>query len=181
MTIVDMKQLSEAELRQAAQMLVDELPQGWETLAEAEEEISDLLAEDADASLIAAKDNDQVIGWCGILPEYNGKVFELHPLVVRRDYQRRGVGQKLMERIEQIARERGGLTMYLGADDELPVGETSFANVDLYDNLTKRIEEFDPGTHQTAFYLKLGYQIVGVLPDANGIGKPDIFMAKRLY
>ena len=181
MTIVDIKQLNETQLRQAAQMLTDELPQGWETLADAEEEIRELMAEDADTSLIAAMDNGQVIGWCGIMPEYDGRVCELHPLVVRRDYQRKGVGQKLMERIEQIARERGGLTMYLGADDERPVPETSLANVDLYDNLLKRIAEFEPGTHQSAFYLKIGYRIVGVLPDANGIGRPDIFMAKRLY
>jgi hypothetical protein len=33
---------------------------------------------------------------------------------------------------------------------------------------------------QDEFYQKLGYVIVGVIPDANGFGKPDIFMAKRL-
>jgi len=26
----------------------------------------------------------------------------------------------------------------------------------------------------------MGFVIVGVLPDANGFGKPDIFMAKRV-
>ena len=34
--------------------------------------------------------------------------------------------------------------------------------------------------HPYEFYQKCGYQIVGVLPDVNGPGKPDIFMAKRL-
>jgi len=33
--------------------------------------------------------------------------------------------------------------------------------------------------HPYEFYEKLGYTVVGVLPDANGPGKPDIFMAKR--
>ena len=55
------------------------------------------------------------------------------------------------------------------------------ANVDLYDDLPRRLREFDPGTHQTAFYLKHGFIVVGVMPDEYGIGKPDIFMAKRLY
>ncbi|CAK7018299.1 hypothetical protein [Tissierella sp.] len=70
--------------------------------------------------------------------------------------------------------------MQLGADDEVNDGETSFANVDLYDNLPMRIENFNPGTHQTGFYMKVGYKIIGVVPDANGIGKPDIWMGKRL-
>jgi aminoglycoside 6'-N-acetyltransferase I len=35
--------------------------------------------------------------------------------------------------------------------------------------------------HPYEFYQKLGYTIVGVVPDANGIGKPDIVMAKSLY
>lgn len=28
------------------------------------------------------------------------------------------------------------------------------------------------------FYQKMGFAIVGVMPDANGIGKPDIYIAK---
>ena len=125
-------------------------------------------------------DGDEVIGWCGILPNYHGRIYELHPLVVRRDRQRQGVGSALVDAISQIARDRGGLTLQLGADDEKPGGETSFANVDLYDDLPKRINEFDPGTHQSAFYLKIGFKIIGVIPDADGPGKPDILLAKRL-
>jgi aminoglycoside 6'-N-acetyltransferase I len=34
--------------------------------------------------------------------------------------------------------------------------------------------------HPYEFYQKMGFAIVGVMPDANGIGKPDIYMAKRL-
>lgn len=34
--------------------------------------------------------------------------------------------------------------------------------------------------HPFEFYQKIGYRIVGGIPDANGIGKPDIFMAKQL-
>jgi aminoglycoside 6'-N-acetyltransferase I len=30
------------------------------------------------------------------------------------------------------------------------------------------------------FYQKLGLVIVGVMPDANGLGKPDIYMAKQV-
>jgi hypothetical protein len=36
------------------------------------------------------------------------------------------------------------------------------------------------GHHPFEFYRKVGFTIVGLLPDANGFGKPDIFMAKRI-
>ena len=34
--------------------------------------------------------------------------------------------------------------------------------------------------HPYEFYQKLGYVIIGAIPDANGFGKPDILMAKRI-
>jgi aminoglycoside 6'-N-acetyltransferase I len=34
--------------------------------------------------------------------------------------------------------------------------------------------------HPFEFYLKVGYQLVGLIPDANGFGRPDILMAKRV-
>ena len=179
MKIIPMQDLTAAQLTQAGQMLTNELPRGWATLADAMEELADLLA-DTGAMLLAATEGDMVLGWCGILPQYDGNAYELHPLVVRGDRQGQGIGAALMQAIEKCAKDKGALTLYLGADDEKPGGETSFANVDLFDNLPERMKNFDPGTHQAAFYLKQGYQVVGVIPDANGKGKPDIMMAKSL-
>jgi hypothetical protein len=34
--------------------------------------------------------------------------------------------------------------------------------------------------HPLAFYRALGYTLVGVVPDANGPGKPDLLLAKRV-
>jgi len=34
--------------------------------------------------------------------------------------------------------------------------------------------------HPFRFYQKLGFSVVGVLPDVNGFGKHDILMAKRV-
>jgi aminoglycoside 6'-N-acetyltransferase I len=182
MEILNMNTLNETQLAQAGQMLTDELPLGWPTFADAMDEVDMLLNsnDEPDALFLAAVEDGDVVGWVGILPDYHGNVFELHPLVVRNDKQGKGIGAKLLALAEEAAREKGGLTMYIGADDEEPVGETSFANVNLYDDLPKRIKEFEPGTHQTAFYIKNGYKVVGVVPDANGKGKPDIMLAKPL-
>jgi len=179
MEILNMKQLNETQIIQAAQILTDSLPIGWPTLQDALDEINKLLT--PENTLLAAVENDIVLGWGGILPEYNGNVFELHPLAVRCDRRRQGIGRAIVTALEDEARKQGGLTIHIGADDEKGDGETSFANVDLYDDLPGKIKSFSPGRHQTGFYLKLGYKIIGVMPDANGIGKPDIYLGKRLW
>ena len=45
---------------------------------------------------------------------------------------------------------------------------------------TRRAVEATPRGHALTFYRRHGYRIVGVLPDVNGPGRPDILMAKRL-
>lgn len=176
MIILNMAQLNKTQIMQAAQILTDSLSNGWPTLQDALAEINELLV--PENTLLAAVENDVVIGWGGILPEYNGNVFEIHPLAVRSDRRRQGIGSTIVRALEDEARRRGGLTILAGADDEL--GETSFSNIDLYDDLPGKIKSFSPGKHQIGFYLKMGYRIIGVIPDANGIGKPDILLSKRL-
>ena len=180
MKIVKFDILNDSQRTQAAQMLTDEIPEGWATLSHAEKEIEEC-EEDPEYLLFAAVQDDEVVGWAGLEPpRYDGKVFELHPLVVRGDMQGKGIGTKLLKFIEKTAKEKGGTVLILGASDENDGGETSFANVDLYNNLHEKLANFTPGTHQTAFYLKCGYTVTGVIPDAYGTGKPDIHMAKKL-
>ena len=179
MNIQNMTTLNDAQRMQAARLLTDSLPLGWPTLADAIQELRERLI--PGNTLLAAVRDGEVIGWGGILaPGYDGLVFELHPLAVRADQRRRGVGRALVTALEDAARAQGGLTIQLGADDDRDGGETSLANVDLYDDLPRRLQTFNPGTHQSGFYLKLGYRIIGVMPDANGPGKPDIFFARSL-
>lgn len=178
MQIVNMETLSKEQLEQAAEILFLSLPDGWPTLEEARAEIMERLI--PENTLLAAVENETVLGFGGILPSYGGNLSELHPLAVRADTRGRGIGTALVHALEDAARQKGAFTLWLGADDEKEGGETSLANVDLFDDLPTRLKDFQPGTHQSAFYFKLGYKIIGVMPDANGKGKPDIYLGKRL-
>ena len=61
--------------------------------------------------------------------------------------------------------------MYLGSDDES--GATSLFGEDLYDDTFGKIANIkSTGNHPFTFYEKLGYKIVGVIPDANGVANP---------
>jgi aminoglycoside 6'-N-acetyltransferase I len=100
-------------------------------------------------------------------------------LAVHPDFQGQGVGRALVEAFEVEVRRRGGLTIQLGTDDE--DGSTSLADTDLYVDTFEKIAAIrNLGNHPFTFYEKLGYKIIGVMPDANGVGKPDIYMAKRV-
>lgn len=119
------------------------------------------------------------MGWIGGIEQYDGRVWELHPLAVKPEYQGQGVGRALVADFEQQVRSRGGLTVWLGTDDEN--NRSSLSNVNLYTNVWEHIQNVQNlRNHPFGFYQKLGYVITGVLPDANGIGHPDIFMAKRV-
>ena len=128
---------------------------------------------------LAAIADDRVVGIVGAIPQYGVTGWELHPLAVLKEYQRRGVGSVLLEAMEQEVAERGAVTLYLGSDDE--TGTTSLYGEDLYDDTFDKIANIQNiGGHPFPFYEKRGYKIVGVFPDVNGVGKPDIWMAKRI-
>ena len=128
---------------------------------------------------MALETSGRVAGWIGGRASYGGRVWELHPLAVRRDCRGQGLGRTLVDDFEEQVRLRGGSTIYLGTDDEND--RTSLGGVDLYpDPLAAAAQIQNLGRHPFEFYRKVGFVIVGVLPDANGFGKPDIFMAKRV-
>jgi aminoglycoside 6'-N-acetyltransferase I len=129
-------------------------------------------------ALLAIEDG-KVIGVVGAMPQCGVTGWELHPLGVLEEYRGRGAGAALVAALEEEVRKRGGVMIYLGTDDES--GKTSLFGVDLYENTFEKIANIqNTGGHPFTFYQKQGYKIVGVFPDANGPGKPDIWMAKRL-
>lgn len=151
----------------------------WSNLASARETVRESIAADR-ISRVAVHPADGVVGWVAAMPSYDGVVWELHPLAVAESHRRRGLGRALVEDLERLARLRGGLTLWLGSDDEL--GETTVGGVDVYADVPGAIRNFRKlrGNHPSEFYFRLGFRIVGLMPDANGPGKPDIFFAKHL-
>src|SRR5437870_1312621 len=109
-----------AILQQMAELLVVGFQvhwDAWETIEEALEEIH-MILDKGFARVALADDSKIVLGWIGGLPEYDGNVWELHPLVVHPDHQQQGIGRALVADFEQQVKNRGGLTIQLGSDDE---------------------------------------------------------------
>lgn len=87
MQITDLNPEDTTAIEQAALILLDcfgHLPSGYPTLEAALEEVHNSLSPDR-ISRIAIDDTGTVLGWIGGMPQYNGHVWELHPLVVRAD------------------------------------------------------------------------------------------------
>ena len=172
----------EDALRQAAELLVDgfreDWPDAWPDLESALAEARRCTVDDRGAW--AALDEDgRVAGWIGGIRGYRGNVRELHPLVVRRDVRGRGIGRMLVDELAKRAREAGASTLWVGTDDEN--NGTTLGGVSLYPGVLDRLREIrNLRNHPFTFYQRMGFEVVGVVPDANGFGKPDILMAKSL-
>src|SRR5688572_17188565 len=150
----------------------------WPDLETALEEVRESL-EGNGTNRIARDASGRIVGWVGAIPQYEGRVWELHPVAVLPEAQRTRIGRLLLADIEQVAAERDVLTLWLGADDE--TGKTSLAGLDPYpDPLAVLASITNVGGHPFEFYRKCGYSLVGMVPDANGLGKPDILLAKRV-
>ncbi len=165
---------------QTAVLLVEgfgeQWPGAWPDMESGLEEVQEAI-EPEKIARVAIDGEGRALGWIGAQPEYSGRVWELHPLVVRPDLQGHGIGRALVRDLEERVRERGGLTIRLGTDDESDA--TSLSGVDLYADVPGHIASARVLTkHPMEFYRKLGFTIIGIVPDANGRGRPDIIMAK---
>ncbi|MBL8101462.1 MAG: GNAT family N-acetyltransferase [Anaerolineales bacterium] len=182
MKIISLPKENDLLIRQVANLLMDAFrehwPEAWPTMEDATQEVQEML-ETERICLTAVDDNGNLLGVIGGIPQYDGLVWELHPLAVQPGMQGKGVGKTLIEDFEEQVRMRGGLTIILGTDDEDNM--TSLANSNLYENLWDKIKNIQNlKNHPFEFYQKMGYIITGVVPDANGKGKPDILMSKRV-
>lgn len=182
MKIIDLCPDDEKAILQVATLLVESFnqnwPDAWPSLDSALQEVKESFGADR-ISRVAVNDNGDILGWIGGISQYNGNVWELHPLVVRADSRRKGIGKALIFDLEAQVRERGGITLWVGTDDENNM--TTLAGANLYSNVWERVKNIkNLHGHPYEFYQKCGFTIVGVMPDANGLGKPDIYLAKSV-
>lgn len=168
-------------VEQAAVLLHDAFrnrTQDWQDLDSTRQEVLASLAPDR-ISRVLLDNSGNVLGWIGGIPMYRGRVWELHPIVVAESQRRQGLGRALVHDLERVVEGRGALTLWAGSDDEND--ETSLSGADLYLDIPGSIRDIkNLRGHPYEFYLRLGFRITGVMPDANGRGKPDIVLAKRL-
>lgn len=181
MKIIDLNSGREAAVNQAAVILHEAFAgrqSEWPDLEAALIEVRESL-QPGRLSRIAVDDDRNVLGWIGGISQYGGNVWELHPLVVSSAHRGKSVGSSLVTDLIRLVGERGAHTLWLGTDDEM--NQTSLSGVDLYPNVLSHVTGIkNLGGHPYEFYLKQGFEIVGVMPDANGPGKPDIYMARRV-
>lgn len=161
--------------KQAAALLKKTWPRSYADCAD--EEMEGCIEEGKIA--LAMIDGEALLGFIGAIPQYGITAWELHPLAVDENFRSQGIGTRLCAALEGLLREKGCLTVYLGSDDE--TGGTTLSNTNLFDNTFEKISAIrNVKRHPFEFYQRVGYKIVGVIPDANGIGKPDIWLAKSL-
>ena len=182
MKIITLSPDNDLLIQQAAQLLVDSFREhwsdAWPTFEEGLKEVHEMLGSER-VCRAAVDEKGNLLGIIGGIPGYDGHVWELHPLAVQPSMQGQGIGRALVEDFEEQVRSRGALTITLGSDDQ--DGMTSLTDVDPYENLWEKIRDIQNlKNHPFEFYQKMGYIITGIVPDANGIGKPDILMAKRV-
>ncbi|MBC8069640.1 MAG: GNAT family N-acetyltransferase [Deltaproteobacteria bacterium] len=119
---------------------------------------------------------DRIVGWIGARHDY-GSVWELHPLVVDEAVRGGGIGRTLVDEITRLVEAEGALTLVLGTSDE--AGLTNLAGRDLFRDPLAALQSIEAArVHPLGFWLKVGFAVVGVVPDAEGLGKPTIMLAK---
>ncbi|MCG8510658.1 MAG: GNAT family N-acetyltransferase [Rhodospirillales bacterium] len=178
--IVPFDVLSETQLEGAASILMHALahaPSAWHDRAAAQKEVASFVGNDQRLAF-AALDGEIVVGWIGAVL-HSQFTWELHPLVVEPELQRHGYGGLLVDYLDSAAADAGVSTLWLGTDDDF--GGTNLFGVDLYPEVLENLLRLRPKTsHPYTFYEAHGFSVVGVVPDANGFGKHDIMMAKRV-
>jgi aminoglycoside 6'-N-acetyltransferase I len=153
-------------------------PSWLPTVEDARRQVLKALAPDRICRVLLNQD-DSPLGWIAAFPLNHGRIWEIHPLVVSIHEQGKGYGRTLVADLEQLAQQAGALGLLAGTSDETDA--TTLFGVDLYQNPLAALTNIrSKRKHAYEFWLNIGFRIVGVIPDAEGRGKPAIQLAKRI-
>ena len=168
-------------ITQAEKMLIETFPGTgmWPDLDEktAEEELNECIK--SENICIGIKIKNKLIGWVCLRPMYK-KTWELHPMLIKTEFQGKGYGKILIKELEKLAQKKGIIGMMVGSDDE--TNKTSLSAKEITEeNILDEIRNIkNYKNHPYEFYKKCGFIIAGVFPNANGPGKPDIWLWKDI-
>ena len=181
--IINLYEASDMILEQAAVVLFEAAKSftlsTWPTLQFCRGEVENCLREQYLCLGYIRK--DELAGWIGLRPQYGGYTWKIHPLVVHPHHQSTGIGSDLLYEAEKLVYEKGGRNLFIGVPDELE--QTSLGGKDIFKtSLFDQLKAFEAGNgrHPGGFFLKNGYTLTGIIPDALGKGRPDILMIKPL-
>src|ERR1700761_5711573 len=111
MNIIDLTPENSQAIEQVAKLLVDGFSDtgttAWPDMEAALAEVKDFF-QAGRISRVAVDEAGDVQGWIGGIEEYDGNVWELHPLVVHRNCRWQGIGRALVLDLEIQVAERGG-------------------------------------------------------------------------
>src|SRR4030095_9064013 len=114
MEIVDFTALAPARHGDAARILREalvHLPSAYNAPGEAEAEVAQRCA-DSDWLGPSAREGERLVGWIGAIRTYSHG-WEIHPLVVAPDRQRRGIGSALLSALGGRRPRGGGAALFL--------------------------------------------------------------------
>ena len=156
----------------------EQAPNWLPTIENAREEVVESLQRGR-TSRALTDDLGEPLGWLGAIPQSGGRAWKIHPIAIRPERQGRGYSRFLVEDLERISKASGALTLFAGASDD--VGSTSLSGTDLYaDPLSALASITCEGPHAYKFWMEVGFSTVGVMPDAEGVGRHGIHLAKSL-
>lgn len=132
-----------------------------------------------DLSLIARDGDGQPIGWLRAEHFKRQASAEIKLVAVHPSRRRQRVGQTLVRAAEERMRAVGCVTMLATVGDTR--GRTNLYGVDVTADAPRLLAAFHcHADHPAGFFLRVGYRLVGVLPDAYGPGKHDLTLARRI-
>ena len=146
----------------------------WPTVSAAYGTVNEF-AQDQHIAFGAFADSS-LVGWIGATPSYNGNVWEIQLLGVTPEWQRIGIATALVRILISAVGHVGCHTVCVWCDDE--TNSTSIGGCNLFPRPLDALARLESGPrHAGGFYEHIGFVRCGILPDANGPGKPDILYA----